>query len=102
MTCPKCTGLLCSQWDVETRTNQTMCLICSYRPAWGKPAPPEPESLSGKYPRKGEKFTCKCGRPKVAWRSRCIHCANRHQVYHRAKAKADKARRKRAAKKAFA
>ncbi len=96
MTCPKCTGCLI------TNHGETYRLNCAYRPAWGKPAPPEPESLTGKYPRKGEKYTCKCGRPKVAWRSCCRPCLDRRLAYERKRAKADKARRTRAAKKAFA
>lgn len=92
---PKCTGCLI------TNHGETFCVNCAYRPDWGKPAPPD-ESVCGKYPRKGEKFTCKCGRPKVAWRSCCIKCANRRLTYERKRAKEDKARRVRAAKKAFA
>jgi len=96
MTCPKCHGTLI------TNHGETFCLNCAYRPAWGKPAPPEPPSLVGKHPRKGQKYTCKCGRPKVVWRSACITCANRQFLYQRKRAKAEKARRQRAAKQAFA
>lgn len=102
MTCPRCNGLLVSQWDAETRTEQVKCANCSYYPAWGKPAPEEPEKPNGKYDRSGPRYTCKCGRPKQVWRSACIKCLNRRLVYERTRLAKQKQREKRAAKKAFA
>lgn len=100
--CARCAGLLIQEWDPDQRIWMDKCSLCGGRPAWGKPAPDEPEKPNGKYDRTGPKFVCKCGRPKVAWRSRCVKCFERQETYHRTKAKEEKARQKLAAKKAFA
>lgn len=72
ITCPRCQGCLVQQWNVELRCNDSRCIACGHYPTW--PTKDRPVENRGKHARESCVHSCRCGRPKVSWRSVCAKC----------------------------
>lgn len=105
MACQKCTSVLLSRWDHEVRAQEVFCPCCSWRPAYAVPVPVPPVSANGRPNTEMVKpslHVCKCGWPKVPWRSRCRGCLDRKLEYEQKRLREQKAIAVQAVRKAFA
>ena len=71
--CTRCQGLLVWDWDQALGSANVRCIMCSFRPNDPAPHPPAPHHLTR--PKVGNLVTCRCGEPKVEWRSYCRKCS---------------------------
>lgn len=71
--CSRCQGLLIVDWDEALGSENVRCVMCSFRPNDPPPRPPDPHHLRKE--RVSNLVTCRCGEPKVEWRSYCRKCS---------------------------
>ena len=101
MKCSRCGGLLVTQWDVDLRIEEWRCAICSFRPAYAEPKPTPENDNRGRYEHESSVHICKCGHPKVPWRSSCRDCLDRWVERDRKYIKREKTRAVNATRKAM-
>lgn len=71
--CSRCNGLIVEYFDEALGKPNLRCVLCSFRPLDPPPRDPIPHHL--KKPFVGNLVTCRCGEPKVEWRSYCRKCS---------------------------
>lgn len=88
MRCSRCAGLLVWGFDVELRVEEVRCVNCAFRPLSPVQPLPPPHGLTRV--KVGNLVTCRCGNPKVEWRSYCATCSLKKFHHYQRKKHAQK------------